>query len=100
MGSESYAYFTVEAEQVGSEELAELAAGLRPLRGARAASSGQVVARIDATSAIRQGTRAKLWFNPKKLHLFDPQRAPRSTPAEGSSRLGGRGFHTPSAGSG
>ncbi|MEA2355279.1 MAG: multiple sugar transport system ATP-binding protein [Solirubrobacteraceae bacterium] len=72
MGSESYAYFNVEAEQLGSQELAELAqdSGRSEVPGGE---SGQVVARIDASSNIRQGRRATLWFNAKKLHLFDPE---------------------------
>jgi multiple sugar transport system ATP-binding protein len=72
MGSESFAYFTVESEHVGSDELAELAAdsGRSEVPGGEA---GQVVARIDAASDIRQGRKAKLWFNPKKLHLFDAE---------------------------
>jgi multiple sugar transport system ATP-binding protein len=71
MGSESYAYFTVESEHIGSAELAELAqdSGRADVPGGE---PGQVVARIDAASAIRQGTTAELWFDPKKIHLFDP----------------------------
>jgi len=72
MGSESYAYFTVDAERLGSEELAELAqdSGRADVPGGE---PGQVVARIDAASRIRQGTSAELWFNSEKLHLFDAQ---------------------------
>jgi multiple sugar transport system ATP-binding protein len=70
MGAESFAYFKVEAERVGSEELAELAqdSGRSEVPGGE---PGEVVARIDAASQIRQGGKAKLWFNPHKLHLFD-----------------------------
>jgi multiple sugar transport system ATP-binding protein len=72
MGAESFAYFNVESEHVGSEELAELAAdsGRSEVPGGE---PGQVVARIDAASQIRQGASAKLWFDPKKLHLFDAE---------------------------
>jgi multiple sugar transport system ATP-binding protein len=72
MGSESFAYFTIEAEDLGSDELAELArdSGRAEVPGG---DTGQVVARIDASSNIRQGRKAKLWFNPKKLHLFDAE---------------------------
>jgi multiple sugar transport system ATP-binding protein len=72
MGSESYVYFTVEAEQLGSEELAELAqdSGRADVPGGE---PGQVVGRIDAASKIRQGARAELWFDAKKIHLFDAQ---------------------------
>ncbi len=70
MGAESFAYFNVETEHVGSEELAELAqdSGRSEVPGGE---PGQVVARIDAASQIRQGAKAKLWFNAGKLHLFD-----------------------------
>jgi multiple sugar transport system ATP-binding protein len=72
MGAESFAYFNVESEHVGSEELAELAAdsGRSEVPGGE---PGQVVARIDAASQIRQGASAKLWFDAKKLHLFDAE---------------------------
>jgi multiple sugar transport system ATP-binding protein len=72
MGSESFAYFTIEAEDLGSDELAELArdSGRAEVPGG---DTGQVVARIDASSNVRQGRKAKLWFNPKKLHLFDAE---------------------------
>jgi multiple sugar transport system ATP-binding protein len=72
MGSETYVYFSVEAgEKLGSRELEELAedAGAGDLP--RAGDAGQVVARLDAASEVRQGSKAKLWFNTAKLHLFD-----------------------------
>jgi multiple sugar transport system ATP-binding protein len=72
MGSEFYVYFTVEAEKVSSQELEELAhdAGAADLPQQE---GNQVVARLDAASNVRQGTRAKLWFNADHLHLFDPE---------------------------
>jgi multiple sugar transport system ATP-binding protein len=31
-----------------------------------------VVARLDAASRAREGQRVQLWFDPHKLHLFNP----------------------------
>jgi multiple sugar transport system ATP-binding protein len=71
MGSEFYAYFEVEAEQVASEQLDELAADA----GAEDLSSDatQIVARLDADSSVEQGKEAELFFESDKLHLFDPE---------------------------
>jgi multiple sugar transport system ATP-binding protein len=72
MGSEYYAYFTVEAEKVSSQELEELAhdAGAADLPQQE---GNQVVARLDAASQVRQGGQTKLWFNTDHLHLFNPE---------------------------
>ncbi len=71
MGSEYYAYFEVQAEQVASEELEELAADA----GAEDLSSEntQIVARLDADSQVEQGKEAELFFESDRLHLFDPE---------------------------
>ncbi|HEX5194419.1 MAG TPA: sn-glycerol-3-phosphate ABC transporter ATP-binding protein UgpC [Solirubrobacteraceae bacterium] len=72
MGSEFYAYFTVQAEQVSAQELQELAeeAGTTDLP---TQDGTQVVARLEAASRVRQGQEIELWFNAEKLHLFDPE---------------------------
>jgi multiple sugar transport system ATP-binding protein len=72
MGSEFYAYFTVEAEQVTAQELQELAeeAGTTDLPGQEGT---QVVARLESASKVRQGQEIELWFNADYLHLFDPE---------------------------
>jgi multiple sugar transport system ATP-binding protein len=70
MGSEFYAYFEVQAEQVGSEQLDELAAdaGVEDM----ASDGTQIVARLDADSTVQQGKEAELFFESDKLHLFEP----------------------------
>ena len=90
MGSEFYAYFDVQAEQVGSDQLAELAAdaGAADLPGKGEAN--QVVARLDAASGARQGEEAELFFDAEKLHLFEPE-------SGASLRAGGRGSADPGA---
>ncbi len=72
MGSEFYAYFTLESERVSSRELEELAhdAGAADLPSQE---GSQVVARLEAASTVRQGQEAELWFNSDHLHLFDPE---------------------------
>ena len=73
MGSEYYAYFDVESDRVASRELDELAedsgAGDIPHAGSRT----QMVARLDAASKVRQGERGELWFDSRRLQLFDPE---------------------------
>ena len=72
MGSELYAYFPIESEDIESEELAELAedAGADEVPGG---GTNQVVARLDAASEVSEGEEAELWVDATKLHLFDPQ---------------------------
>jgi multiple sugar transport system ATP-binding protein len=67
MGSELYVYFDTDA-QVRAEQLDELAADTG---GESSSESGQVVARLDATSAAKRGERIELWMDPTKLHFFD-----------------------------
>ena len=71
MGSEQYAYFKVGAEGVHAEQLDELArdAGADEVPSS---GEGQVVARLDAASPVREGAESELWVDATKLHLFDP----------------------------
>jgi multiple sugar transport system ATP-binding protein len=80
MGSERYAYFSTDAEELESEELRELAedAGAADVP---TSGEGQVVARLDAASRIDQGDDAELWVDTSKLYFFD---------AETGERLGAR----------
>jgi multiple sugar transport system ATP-binding protein len=93
MGSEIYAYFTVEAEGVDSDELRELAADAGTAEVPGGGGEGQVVARLDAASNVTEGQDAELWLNATKLHLFDPEsgrnlRRPRSQDGEAASAAG------------
>jgi multiple sugar transport system ATP-binding protein len=73
MGSELYAYFTVEEGHVESQELTELAedSGVGEVPGA--GGEGQVVARLDPRSKARRGEELELWVDTDKLHFFDPE---------------------------
>jgi multiple sugar transport system ATP-binding protein len=70
MGSEKYAYFSVEGEGAQAGDLADLAADAG---SAGVPDSGnQVVTRLSAASAVAEGQPAKVWFDTDKVQLFDP----------------------------
>jgi multiple sugar transport system ATP-binding protein len=73
MGSELYAYFEVEAGQMESSDLVELAAdsGLEDLPQ-HGGDTQQVVARLSAVSEAAPGGRVELVLDTTHLQLFDP----------------------------
>jgi multiple sugar transport system ATP-binding protein len=73
MGSEFYAYFVVESEQIASRELEELAAdaGGADLPGTE--GGVQITVRLGAESKVRQGAESELWFDSSHLQLFDAE---------------------------
>ena len=66
LGSEQFAYVPFEAPPELVEPLQQLAVELD-----REATRTQLVASIDPSSAIGRGEKARLWFDPAHLHLFD-----------------------------
>ena len=72
MGSEQYAYFSVETEGVESDQLSDLAedAGTAEVPSAGA---GTVVARFDAASKVKRGEEIEVWVDATKLHFFDSE---------------------------
>jgi len=72
MGSELYAYFSVEGEALDSEDLRDLAEDSGSSEVPGGSGDGQVVARLDATSKATQGQEAELWLDATKLHFFEP----------------------------
>jgi multiple sugar transport system ATP-binding protein len=73
MGSELYAHFSVASDQsIESDELRELAedSGAGEVPGA--GEEGQIVARLDAASKVREGGEIELWLDATKVKLFDP----------------------------
>jgi multiple sugar transport system ATP-binding protein len=83
LGSDSYAHFTVSSPRISSSELEELA---DETSVASSAEGVQVVARLAAASAIKQGQEAQLWVDTSQLHLFDHETG-RSLLTRESSRL-------------
>jgi multiple sugar transport system ATP-binding protein len=80
MGSDVFAYFTLEgrpedAAVARSAELEELDRDSGRAEGG--VSGDQVVARLDAATRVREGERATLWVDVRKVHVFDPQSGAR-----------------------
>jgi multiple sugar transport system ATP-binding protein len=70
LGADEYAYFRLQGARATAQELEELAAdaGAADIPGA----GEQIVARLDPASRAREGQKLELWFDPRKLHLFNP----------------------------
>jgi multiple sugar transport system ATP-binding protein len=71
MGSEYYAYFPVASQAVTASELEELARDTGAAEVGQTREGTTLVARLDAASKIRQGEEAVLWFDSRRLQLFD-----------------------------
>jgi multiple sugar transport system ATP-binding protein len=84
MGSDKFAYFTLEGSGASSAELEELA------RDSGAADAGgdinQIVTRLDPTSGAREGQPLEIWYNAAKIHVFDPHTGENLTHAVASGR--------------
>ena len=68
-GADKFADFRVEGARAPAQELEALAADAGT---GDAPGSDQVVARLDPASRAREGQQLRLWFDPGKLHLFNP----------------------------
>jgi multiple sugar transport system ATP-binding protein len=68
LGNEQYAFIPYEAPADIVQQLADLEHELdsEQLRT-------QMVVSVDPTSRIRDGETAQLWFDPSRMHLFDPK---------------------------
>ena len=73
MGSELYAYFTVESDSLQSDQLAELAkdAGMEDLPSG--GDGQQIVARLDAASKATPDGTIELSLDASEIKLFDPE---------------------------
>ncbi len=71
MGSDKFAYFTVEGETATSAELDELAAESGSAELTEGGGS-QIVTRLSAASQATEGAKVKVWFDADKVQLFDP----------------------------
>jgi multiple sugar transport system ATP-binding protein len=66
LGSDKYAHFSVEGEQISTAMLDALAAE------AGATDIGQVVTRLSVASAAAQGQRIQVWLDPDRVQVFHP----------------------------
>jgi multiple sugar transport system ATP-binding protein len=67
LGNELFAYVPYEAPEEVAHQLRELE---RELDSERLRT--QLVVALDPASTIRSGTQAQLWFDPERVHVFDP----------------------------
>jgi multiple sugar transport system ATP-binding protein len=74
LGSDKFAYFTVQSERAAAEHLEELAAdaGTGDLGGGEEGGV-QVTARLDAASKAAEDQELEIWVDLEKVHVFDPQ---------------------------
>ena len=77
MGSELYAYFDAGSDDVDKVEQAASEAGLDELAGG---DTNQVVTRLAPESKAKRGENLKLWVDPERLLLFDPETGERLRP--------------------
>ena len=70
LGADEYAYFTLQGTQATARELEELArdAGATDVPG----GANQLVARLDPASRAREGQKLELWFDVRRIHMFNP----------------------------
>jgi multiple sugar transport system ATP-binding protein len=80
MGSDKYAYFTIEGETATSKELDELAADAGSADVP--ASGAQLVTRLSAASGAKEGEKVDVWFDADKVQLFDPSSGKNLTYSE------------------
>ena len=81
MGSDKFAYFTVQGEQAMSDDLADLAAdaGTADVPGGDA---GTLTTRLSAASTATEGRSTEVWVDTSKIQVFDPNSGKNLTTRE------------------
>ena len=69
LGADKYAYFTVEGGEIHARELEELARDA----GGDTATINQMTARLDAASKAQEGQPLEMWFDARRVHVFDTE---------------------------
>jgi multiple sugar transport system ATP-binding protein len=72
IGSDKFAYFHVEGERASARQLEEVARdlGSEDLIGGEGI---QVTARLDSASEATEDKPLEVWFDRRKIHVFDPE---------------------------
>ncbi|HYH31239.1 MAG TPA: ABC transporter ATP-binding protein, partial [Pseudonocardia sp.] len=88
MGSDKFAYFSVEGEQAMSDDLADLAAdaGTADVPGGDA---GTLVTRLSAASGATEGRSSEVWVDTSKIQVFDPGSGANLTTREAAPAAAG-----------
>jgi len=72
LGSDKFAYFTVQGERATAEHLQELAADAGTGDLGATEEGVQVTARLDAGSDAAEDKELEIWIDLDKIHVFDP----------------------------
>jgi multiple sugar transport system ATP-binding protein len=85
LGSDKFAYFTVQGERATAAHLEELAAdaGTGDLGGG--GEGVQITARLDAASDASEDKEIDIWLDLAKVHVFDPESGENLTLAKGAT---------------
>ncbi len=79
-GSDKYAHFSLEGEQVSAAELDELAADAGT---ANVPGVGQLITRLSVASAAAEEKKLEVWFDPDHIQVFHPSDGRNLTLAPG-----------------
>ncbi len=71
LGSELFAYLPYTGGDAIGRQLDQLAGDLDMENSS--GDESQIVARLDATSRVREGEESEIWLDARKIHLFDPE---------------------------
>ncbi len=71
LGAELYAYLPYRGAEAIARQLDQLAGDLDMEQST--GDESQLVARLDATSRVREGEEAEIWLDARRIHLFDPE---------------------------
>jgi multiple sugar transport system ATP-binding protein len=83
LGSDKYAYFTVQSERATAAHLQELAADAGTGDLGTVEEGVQVTARLDAASKAAEDQELEFWLDLEKVHVFDPESGENLTLADG-----------------
>jgi multiple sugar transport system ATP-binding protein len=77
LGADEYAYFTLQGTRATAREREERAsdAGVADVPG----GANQLVARLDPASRAREGQKLDLWFDVRRIHMFNPENGAHRT---------------------
>jgi len=94
LGSDKFAYFTVQGERATAEHLQELAADAGTGDLGAAEEGVQVTARLDAGSEAAEDKELEIWIDLDKIHVFDPESGENLTLGDAAGTNGSEGKTT------
>jgi multiple sugar transport system ATP-binding protein len=86
LGSDKFAYFTVQSERATAEHLQELAADAGTGDLGAGEEGVQVTARLDAASTAAEDEELEFWLDLEKVQVFDPDTGENLTLTNGATK--------------